>query len=72
MKEAQTHRSHTRKLVGFTVRVNPTQAISCEMGENMTLSPKNRPKKHDNELTLWCILSSQGEYWKPGAMPYVI
>ena len=44
MKEAQTHRSHTRKLVGFTVQVNPTQAISCEMDENMTMSLKKDPK----------------------------
>lgn len=62
MKQTQTHHSHTRKLVGFMVRVNPTQAISCEMGENMTMSPKKRPQKHDNKPTLWCFLSWQGEY----------
>lgn len=44
MKEAQTHYSHTRKLVGFMVQVNPIQVISCEMGENMTMSLKKGQK----------------------------
>ena len=44
MKEAQTRHSHTRKLVGFMVRVNPTQAISFEMDENITMSLKKDPK----------------------------
>ncbi len=44
MKQTQTHHSHTRKLVGFMVQVSLTQAISCKMGENMTMSQKKDPK----------------------------